>query len=351
MDYSNFNVEDFLTDESFINYCYGADETDDRHWENVILTQPLLRKNINEARELCLLLGVRVSKADKQQALYNLKSAIKAETFRAGKPKTTLLRKIWLPRIAVAASLFVLVISFGLLRYKQPVSGALLFSHVNAGTYHQVAQSGRSRKNFILPDGTTVTLNGLSTLSIANDYNKDDRHVVLTGEAFFEVKKDKTRPFVVLTGRTATTALGTSFKVSGYESSKSASVMLATGKVKVEATKLNAVVKPEILTPGQQVILTDGKNQFAVSNYDRVGLQDWLNSKLTFTNANFQEISTKLFATYGIHVVAENKIAAKIRFTGQFSNKNIADVLEAIGFVNNFRYKQNGNAIQILYYN
>ncbi|RYU91702.1 DUF4974 domain-containing protein [Mucilaginibacter terrigena] len=349
MDYTNFNIEDFLTDESFINYCYELNDVDKAHWENVSLTQPLLKKKIADARELCLLLSIKINKADKQESLARLKAAIESEQLKA-KPAVDNVRHMWLPRMAVAATLLVLVIAYGFYKYNARVSGAVLYSQVTKNNYHLVAQTNFSnRKSVVLPDGTTVTLNGSSTLKLANDYNQNNRHVLLTGEAFFEVTKDKTRPFVVLTAKTATTALGTSFKVSSYGISKTASVMLATGKVRVEATQPGSGIADQILVPGQQVILANGDNSFTKSDFNQTELHNWLNSKLTFSNADFAEIAAKITNTYGIQVTAGDKAADKIRFTGQFNNKSLTDVLDAIGFVNNFTYKQMGDTVKIVF--
>jgi transmembrane sensor len=350
MDYTNFNIEDFLTDDSFINYCYDLNETDKAFWENIILTQPLLKKKIADAREFCLLLGIKVSKADKQEQLDKLKAVIVNKQLKKQALPVTKVRKLWLPRVAVAATLLLLVIAYGIYKYNAPVSGAVMYSRVTSTNYHMVAQTNYgSRKSVVLPDGTTVTLNGLSSLKIANDYNSNDRHVLLTGEAFFEVIKDKTRPFVVLTNKTATTALGTSFKVSIYSASKTASVMLATGKVKVEPTQPHTNITNQILIPGQQVVLADGDNSFTKSEFNRAELQNWINSKLIFNNATFKEIASKITNTYGIQVTTDAKEVDQIRFTGQFNNKNLNDVLDAIGFVNNFKYKQKGDTIKIVF--
>ncbi|MFD0763336.1 FecR family protein [Mucilaginibacter lutimaris] len=350
MDYTNFNVEDFLTDESFINYCYELNDADKAHWENVILTQPLLKKKITDARELCLLLSIKISKEEKQETLAKLKASIAAEQLQTKALGSTNVRRLWLPRIAVAATLLVLAIGYGLYRYNTPLSGAVLYSRATANNYHLVAQTNFSnRKVVVLPDGTTVTLNGSSSLKMANDYNKDDRHVLLTGEAFFEVTKDKTRPFVVLTNKTATTALGTSFKVSSYADAKSASVMLSTGKVKVEATQSQSNIADQILIPGQQVVLAEGDKNFTKTNFDQLEIQNWRNSRLVFTNADFKEIVDKIAKTYGVLIKADEKQTDKIMFTGQFTNKSLTDVLDAIGFVNKFTYTHNGNTIKLVF--
>lgn len=350
MDYINFNIEDFLTDESFVNYCYDLNDKDKAFWENIILTQPLLKKKIADARELCLLLSIKVSKADKQQQLDKLKAAIATEQFKKESLPIANVRRLWLPRVAVAATLLVLVIAFGLYKYNTPVSGAVMYSRITNANYHMVAQTNYgTRKSVVLPDGTTVTLNGSSSLKIANDYNGNDRHVLLTGEAFFEVTKDKTRPFVVLTAKTATTALGTSFKVNSYATLKTASVMLATGKVKVEATQPRSNITDQILIPGQQVVLANGGSSFTKSEFNKAELQNWINNKLVFNNATFNEIAAKITNTYGIQVTADAKEVEQIRFTGQFNNKSLSEVLDAIGFVNNFKYKLKGDTIKIVF--
>ncbi|RWY53828.1 FecR family protein [Mucilaginibacter gilvus] len=348
MDYNNYNVEDFLTDESFINYCYDLNEADKAHWEDVILTQPLLKKKIADARELCLLLAIRVTKADKQKELEKLKAAIALEKLES--VPIVKVRRLWIPRLAIAATILALVIAYGVYKFSAPVSGAMLYSRVNNSTYHMVAQTETSsRKIVVLPDGTVATLNGSSSLQMANDYGRSDRHVVLVGEAFFEVKKDKTRPFVVLTNKTATTALGTSFKVSSYVNAKTASVMLATGKVKVEATQPQSGIITQFLTPGQQVVLAKGANTFKKSGFDQNEIKNWLGIKMVFTNASFSQIADKINYTYGVRLVADGKAANKIMFTGRFDNKSLTEVLDAIGFVNNFSYVQKGDTVKIVF--
>ncbi|RFZ92325.1 DUF4974 domain-containing protein [Mucilaginibacter conchicola] len=350
MDYSNYNTDDFLLDESFINYCYDSNDADKAHWENIIRTQPLLKNKINTARDLCLMLNIRVSADEKNKALQKLKASLAAEANLPKPPDVTNVRKLWISRFAIAATLLVLLIGYGFYRYHVTVPGSVLYSQITSANYRMVAQTdNRSRKTLVLPDGTKVLLNGASTLKIANDYNKDNRHVLLTGEAFFEVVKDKSRPFVVLTSKTATTALGTSFKVSNYMSAKTASVMLSTGKVKVEATQAGSAIKEEILVPGQQVVLTDGDKSFTRGDFNQLEIQNWKDSRLVFNNADFTEIATRIESTYGVKLKTNAAPTDKIRFTGQFSNKSLSEVLDAIGYVNNFTYKYNADNVTLVF--
>src|ERR1700712_4960836 len=97
MDYSKFSVEELLINESFINYCYGLNENDIKYWENIIKTEPGLINNIEQAKELCLLLAVKVSPAEKVIQLEKLKQEVEqSETYETasitGRSKV---RQLW----------------------------------------------------------------------------------------------------------------------------------------------------------------------------------------------------------------------------------------------------------------
>jgi len=350
MDHSEFNFEDLITDESFINYCYGTNNEDVLFWENKLKTNPELISNIKQARQLCLLLAVKVAPADKTIQLEKLKQEIEAFENLPKERKIIKMpaRKIW-AWASIAASVLILISIYVSQYISSKSSGAALYGQVTASTYHLTARTNfDERKKIRLPDGTTVIMNGTSELKLANDYNITNRHVYLTGEAFFLVKKDHARPFVVITNKTATTALGTSFKVQSYESSSSASVMLVTGKVKVESTRLTDVSDVKLI-PGEQAVLTQGKAAFQKSNYSSSTLQNWINRKLVFSNSDLNAIVLKFREIYGINIIAPNTPSGQVSFTGEFDNKNPTEVLEAIGFSNHFTYKQSNNNVTLIF--
>jgi transmembrane sensor len=349
MDHSEFNIEDLITNESFINYCYGTNNEDVLFWQNKLKTNPEL-SSIKKAKELCLLLAVKVTTEDKKIQLEKLKLEIEAfETLPKERKAVKLpVRKIW-AWVSVAASILILTSIYVAQYFASNPSGATLYSKVTTKSYHLTARTNfDERKKLKLPDGTTVIMNGSSELKLANDYNVSNRHVYLTGEAFFLVKKDHSRPFVVITDKTATTALGTSFKVQSYESSSPASVMLATGKVKVETTRLTDVSDVK-LVPGEQAVLMQDNAAFQKSNYNSSTLQNWINRKLVFSNSNLDDIVVKFREIYGINIITSNTPSEHVSFTGEFDNKNPTEVLEAIGFSNHFTYKQNNNNVTLIF--
>jgi transmembrane sensor len=353
MDYGLYQIDDFLTDDSFVQYCYDDNAAAKAKWENILAERPELTQKISEARELCLLLGIRVSPAQKAIALERLKAAIDAspEVIEPAQSPLIVHIKTYFSRwVAIAASLLIIAGAFGIYKYKAAPSGAVLYSQATDANYTIIANTDfNHRKQVTLPDGSSVLLNGSSTLKIARDYNVNNRHVLLSGEAFFSVKKNKEKPFVVITDKTATTALGTSFKVQSYPHEAEASVMLATGKVKVEYTQARLDISDVTLIPGQQAALYQGDKSFKQSNFNGKNLQNWINRKLIFNSAGLEEITGKLKEMYGIVIVPANKPASAIVFTGQFDDKNLTDVLDAIGFTNHFTYKQEGHSVKLMF--
>lgn len=353
MDYGLYQIDDFLTDDSFVQYCYDDNTAAKAKWENILAERPELTQKISEARELCLLLGIRVSPKEKAIALERLKAAIEASpevTEPTQSPLLIPIKTYFSKWVAIAASLLIMAGAFGVYKYNEDPSGATLYNQATDSNYKGIASTDfNHRKRVTLPDGSSVLLNGSSTLKIARDYNVSNRHVLLSGEAFFYVKKNKAKPFVVITDKTATTALGTSFKVQSYPHETEASVMLATGKVKVECTQARLDISDVILIPGQQIALYQGDKSFRQSNFNGQSLQNWIDRKLVFNSAGLEEITGKLKEMYGIVIVPANRPASTIVFTGQFFDKNLSDVLDAIGFTNHFTYKQEGHSVKLMF--
>jgi len=350
MDHSEYNIENLLINESFINFCYGLNASDVKYWEDKLKNNKELVNNIEQARELCLLLAVKVTSAEKQVQLEKLKYDIEHTTVLEPEKRTVIakVKQLWV-WASIAAS-FLLITSIYIAKYKTGYTAAsVMYGAITKSNYHLTAQTDfNHRKTVVLPDGSTVIMNGSSTLKIAADFNVKNRHVLLSGEAFFQVKKNHAKPFVVFTDKTATTALGTSFKVQSYPGEAAGSVMLNTGKVRVESTKTNAI-DDVILIPGQQAVLANNEAGFVKSGFDKTSIQNWLNRKLVFTNSNLGDIITKFKEIYGINIITSNISPDKVMFTGQFNGRNPMEVLDAISFSNHFTYKQTGNTITLIF--
>lgn len=352
MDNSIFEIENLLMDESFINYCFNTNDNDVVRWQNIIKENPLLKDNLEKAKKICFLLGVKITDDEKAVQFQKLRAAINALDEQEETPvkvKKPLLKKVWIWSSVAAAVLLLFVgIYFTRQNHSAP-QGIVLYEQVRNSSYRVIAETNSDeRKKVQLSDGTIVTMNGSSVLKIADDYNKKDRNVYLTGEAFFQVEKNHAKPFTVITEKTTTTALGTEFKVRSYQSESTENIMLEKGKVKVQSTH-SKNIKNVILTPGEQATLSDGQLSFRKSSFDTAAMNTWLQRRLVFSNSDINDITEKFKEIYGINIIISKLAAKKISFTGEFSDENPIKVIDAIAFANHFTYKQDKNNITLFF--
>ena len=135
----------------------------------------------------------------------------------------------WLKVAAIFMA--VLGISFYLLK-NQFISSDELAGAVEPELIEKVAERGQ-KLTVKLPDGSMVKLNANSRISYLSNFGNDSRDLQLTGEAFFEVQRDESRPFKIFLGDLEVEVLGTSFNVNAYPDQHAASVAVRTGKVAV----------------------------------------------------------------------------------------------------------------------
>ncbi|MDJ1467744.1 FecR family protein [Xanthocytophaga flava] len=135
----------------------------------------------------------------------------------------------------------------------------------------QTYQSTDSVKEIRLPDGSQIWLNKYSTISYKPDFGKSDRRVTLSGEGFFVIEKDKTKPFIIQAGGTETKVLGTSFDLKAYTNDKTIELTVVTGKVEFSETKNNS--KKAILLPKQKATF---KKQERILNQSTVASMSFL---------------------------------------------------------------------------
>lgn len=348
MDYSLYNIEDFLTDENFIKYCLREDPEVVSYWEDVIRQHPELSDTINKAESLFLIFALKVDSAEKQKELEKLKLVIESDEHINPSVRDTPQRIVPFRKYAwlsAAAAILICIGTYFLLNRTD--YSTIVPTYVHSSQDEAVKTKFNERRTISLPDGSTVLLNGLTELKIDKDYNKNNRVLWLSGEAYFTVAKNKDKPFIVISGKTATTALGTSFKINNYSRTAETSVMLTTGKVNVGIVNGERVINHLQLIPGEQVNIDDAKQQFNKSTFAISEVEDWANRKLVFSMASLKEIRTVLKDIYGVEISITNQPKKPIAFTGQFSNESLTEVLDAIGFSNHFTYSIKDDKVKL----
>lgn len=196
---------------------------------------------------------------------------------------------------------------------------------------------------FQLPDGSTVYLRPGSRLSYHQDFNEDHRGVELTGEAFFEVVKDRSKPFLVKSGRATTEVVGTSFNVNSTLPD-AVVVTVLTGKVQLYG--LSTPTNKMALTPGEQGVLKEGAQLSKALNRD-VNFLSWKTGELHFRNTNLSQVIQDLERHYQKDIQVERSTLEGCTLTAIFRQQGLEDVLEEIQLALPLRVRQENNTIII----
>lgn len=214
-----------------------------------------------------------------------------------------------------------------------------------ARAYITMATKPGERKQYVLPDGSRVTLNANSEIRYPALVLLTDtlRTVYLKGEAFFSVEKDPERPFVVHAKRSLTRVLGTRFNLKAYERDQSVTLVVQEGKVRFS----DAANKRQLILTANQRGVLDPTDLLIKDNVYANRYLAWKENKLVFENQPLSAVETALEAWYGIDVVIDNPQLKLNRYTGSFADKPVDEVLEAMRYAIGFKYEIRGKKVII----
>ena len=248
-------------------------------------------------------------------------------------------RKLFIKIAITVAAIFIAVILTNYFMYSSQNSSIQTFS------FNKISTSDKERKKVILPDGTTVWLHYSSTLQFdQNSFNKKNRTVELVGDAFFDVTKNKQKPFVIKLNSIAVNVVGTSFSISSREHSVQ-KIKVSTGIVSVTGKHMN-----EQLFAGNAISYNLLTQQIIRSNTDVKEAEALKDNQLFFHKDNLSAIAEKLESWYNRKVIiaAPSNIFQKpISFTGLVKDDGIETVLNGISYVAGFTYTINDREIII----
>ena len=203
-----------------------------------------------------------------------------------------------------------------------------------------------------LEDGTIVRLKQNSSIVYDKTFNQTKRTVYLKGQAFFKVKRNVTKPFVVHTGELTTEVLGTSFWVSHHEKSNTIEVSVTTGKVSVYTEKPNQKAEKNgvILTPNQKVLYdVTSKNIVPgiVDNPVPIVAPEVVNLPLVFKETSLEDVLHSLSLRYGLEFVIANPNAKDCHITADLNGLSMFTQLELICKSIDATYEKRGTVVFI----
>ncbi|RZJ70168.1 MAG: DUF4974 domain-containing protein [Flavobacterium sp.] len=200
------------------------------------------------------------------------------------------------------------------------------------------------RKIITLSDGSIVSLNNDSQLKYPRRFNDTLREVYLEGEAFFEVAKNKQKPFVVRTGKLNIKVLGTSFNVRHYHADKNINVVVASGKVGV-GTRGSRITW--MLSPGSQLLYNKLTGDAAQNIVDPLDYTGWQRDELIFRDERLEDICKRLERWYDVRISIHTAKLKDKRISLKQQNESLATVLKMLGMVGEFKYRINGKTVDI----
>lgn len=344
--YQQFTLRDFVLDDMFRRWVFQPDEENMTYWHTFMLKHPEKQAVVDEAASLLLHLNARyddLTDASQQRIRQVLERA-----FDEHQTKATVIRPIsgWQRFIGnrpnfigqLAASLTGLLLIAGGVIYYQFLP-----------KQKQIHTAFGENRSVTLPDGSTVLLNGNSTLTYTDRWtNEGAREVWLDGEGFFKVTKKKNLgnrvKFITHTPSLDITVLGTQFNVNTRRGNTA--VTLVEGQVQLS--------KPDEKT-GRVIEMKPGQFAVAHASIEKVDVRDekpqvhtsWVNHQFVCDNTSLSDIAEQLRDTYGLEIVFENSDLANRRFTGNLSNQSVETLLTTLSLTFDLTAQRNGNRISL----
>ena len=207
-------------------------------------------------------------------------------------------------------------------------------------SYKKIATQ-ESHAEIILPDSTVITLNAWSEIKYPRKFKKKNREVSFKGEAFFEVKPDKTRPFRIKTSELNIEVLGTSFNVNSYGKANEKEIVVTTGKVAVNL--LEDESKKIILQAGDKGAFQKDSETLVKKLNNDINYAAWKTRKLVFINESFGEIIKTIEKVYFKKMVVTNHALLDCRITATFDQLSYEAVLSILESTLDLRTEKKGD--------
>jgi len=233
----------------------------------------------------------------------------------------------------------------------------------------EISTKNGSKTNLVLPDGTKVWLNAGSEMTYDKNYGIKIREVTLNGEAYFDVKKNAEKPFIIHTAKMEIKVLGTAFNVKCYKGEKTFETSLIRGSIEVtlkdrlekilmkpnEKLIINTEEKEKITAAPNKImpVSTSSKPIILLSNLtiyskdNTVVETAWVQNRLVFVSETFEDIALMMERWYGIKIIFTNEMLKKAKFTGSFEKESITEALNAMQLLSPFNYGIINNIVTI----
>jgi transmembrane sensor len=352
--YRDYEVEDFVCDDSFIEWVLNPQKENSDFWDNWQRENPDKVTRLQNAR--AILMAIRVKDNYKHLTEGDISNIVnyvnkrgtemqEAKVAQMDRPSST-----WLKVAASIAVLFTLTIGYRYLTNnvnKRPDNKTSLPALVEANL---IRIKNQSKEGLVvkLSDGSLVVLSPNSNLAYPKSFSASTREVTLEGKGFFEVKKNPKKPFFVHTKYLTTKVLGTSFIVNA-SANQISTVVVITGKVMVNRTDDPQENNWITLTPNKQVAYAPSTEKFktdTVANHSTLSADVAYNA-FVFKETPFLNIIQKLEEAYHITIYYNGDKYGKTSVTGDISKLSLDEKIKFICKAVNANYQIEAGRISI----
>ncbi len=261
---------------------------------------------------------------DVEAALRKVKTALPEHSA----PRARVIRlRTWLP--AAAAALVLLI-------------AAILFFRTPAVVQPLEIAATTATLTDTLSDGSVVVLNRQSGLRVATNFNRRERRLRLTGEAYFQVAHDTSRAFVVEVEQLEIQVLGTEFNVDSRSETGFVTVVVAAGKVQLRST-----VQTEYLYAGQQAVYEAATGKITRQAQAKSNVLAYKNRQFRFDGTPLREVIRQLSDVYGVEIILKNKVLETCPLSAPFNNLELDQVLDIVATSFDLTIEKSGETILI----
>lgn len=225
---------------------------------------------------------------------------------------------------------------------KQPVEKAAVSSTLSAS----FKTGPGERKKEVLPDGSIAWLNGNTSVSFKEDKQHEGRVLYLTGEAFFDVKRAASEPFIVKTAYATIQALGTRFDVTAYPKDSLTEAVLTGGRI-VFNTDVAHRKESRQLVPGEKISVNHLSDQLKIIEVDTSFYASWTTGALLFRDETFGQVARAMERKYNVSFIFSDRELVSKRLSGYFEKESLQQALDALQLTLPFRYDIHDNEVII----